>query len=300
MVFRKILKLRKPTYAIIILAIFSVNKYLQVIAYNSYKSWPADARIMSYNIAIGAHDVTISPEARKDSLYSIIKSINPDIICLQECSRWHIRGFEQLIKEEYPYEAHSYNMYSKLEVINTTVLQPDTTSREYRILKNEHSELFYSSRNTGILYCADIKLADNIVRVINVRLASNNVSTMRESSNAGKIRSALRNYSYGKKLRYLQVRTICKVIEESPYPVILCGDMNDISGSSTIKDIINMGLKDAWWDSGNGYGATYSDRGLALRIDYVLHSKAIESLQSNIYETSFSDHLPLVVDFRIR
>lgn len=85
------------------------------------------------------------------------------------------------------------------------------------------------------------------------------------------------------------------------------GDMNDISGSYTLRRIESVellrhgsaGLTDAWWKGGFGYGTTYHDHSLRLRLDYILYDEDRLTLTDvKEIDTDASDHNALVGGFR--
>ena len=86
------------------------------------------------------------------------------------------------------------------------------------------------------------------------------------------------------------------------------GDMNDISGSYTLRrieaaELLRQGsaeLADAWWKGGFGYGTTYHDPGLRLRLDHILYDEDRLTLSDiKVIDTDASDHNALVDGFRI-
>lgn len=86
------------------------------------------------------------------------------------------------------------------------------------------------------------------------------------------------------------------------------GDMNDISSSYTLRRIESVGtlrhgsagLTDAWWKGGFGYGTTYHDHGLRLRLDHILYDEHCLTLSDvKVIDTDASDHNALVGGFRI-
>src|SRR5690606_914189 len=70
----------------------------------------------------------------------------------------------------------------------------------------------------------------------------------------------------GFKMRARQVEAISALIKESPYPVIVCGDLNDTPASYSYKQL-KQGLHDAFVRSGKGIGQTFINKLPALRID---------------------------------
>ena len=81
-------------------------------------------------------------------------------------------------------------------------------------------------------------------------------------------------------------------ISVSPYPVIVCGDFNDIPSSFTYSEL-SANLKDAFRESGSGFGKTYLGAFPSFRIDYILHDKIIESTAYHTGVEKYSDHYPV-------
>lgn len=77
------------------------------------------------------------------------------------------------------------------------------------------------------------------------------------------------------------------------------GDMNDFNCSAPLDTLMSCGLKDSWWEGGNGYGSTFHSGWMRLRIDYILHSKELKLENVKVIDTDLSDHNPLVAGFSI-
>jgi endonuclease/exonuclease/phosphatase family metal-dependent hydrolase len=97
-------------------------------------------------------------------------------------------------------------------------------------------------------------------------------------------------------LRAAQAREVKAEIEKSPYPVIVCGDMNDVPNSYSYQTI-GSNLKDAYAEKGRGVGRTFKFLSPTLRIDYIFHSTELELNQVQVIRPSLSDHNPVVADF---
>ena len=77
--------------------------------------------------------------------------------------------------------------------------------------------------------------------------------------------------------------------------------MNDVSGSYSINRLKKAGLKDAWWEKGCGYGATFHGNWLRLRIDHVLYEEEKIQLASvRVIESDLSDHYAVIASFCLR
>ena len=113
---------------------------------------------------------------------------------------------------------------------------------------------------------------------------------------AGK--SILRKMKTANLLRSSQARAVREAINKSPYPVIVCGDMNDVPNSNAYQ-IISDGLHDAFTEKGWGIGRTFKFLSPTLRIDYVLHSKSLPVEQVQVLRSRQSDHSPVIADFNL-
>lgn len=91
----------------------------------------------------------------------------------------------------------------------------------------------------------------------------------------------------------------------SPRPVVVCGDFNDLPTSRAIS-MMKEDFIDTWEESGEGSGFTYPTATPEKRIDYIFISKpatgspiVLRPVSANVLQSEASDHLPLLVEFRI-
>ncbi|MBC6994406.1 endonuclease/exonuclease/phosphatase family protein [Neolewinella lacunae] len=139
------------------------------------------------------------------------------------------------------------------------------------------------------------------IRVINAHLQSNRISAMAgqigEDDTLGeglnRAESMLRNYRRSAILRAQQANEIRRAIHDSPYPVIVGGDFNDVPSSYTYQRIRSPRLRDAWADRGFGPGTTFTGPLPGLRIDFLLVDTSLSVRSIERIETGFSDHRAL-------
>lgn len=81
---------------------------------------------------------------------------------------------------------------------------------------------------------------------------------------------------------------------------ILMGDFNAEPDSAPVTRLQASGLRDALTPSGLDAAPTYPSPAPSRRIDYVLVSDDVEPVAGTIPHTTASDHLPLVVQIRLR
>ena len=98
--------------------------------------------------------------------------------------------------------------------------------------------------------------------------------------------------------RRMEADAIYESIKDERHPIIVMGDMNDISGSYALHRIKKAGLADAWWKGGLGYGATFHDGWLRLRLDHILYKDDKLKLRHvKVVDSDLSDHNALVASF---
>lgn len=154
---------------------------------------------------------------------------------------------------------------------------------------------------------ADLLINTDTVRIFNIHLQSMHFAKeeyefienidqqdMEKVKNAS--RSIIRKMKSAYLLRANQAQEIRVQINKSPYPVVICGDMNDVPNSYAYQTIGN-GLLDSYAEKGRGIGKTFKFLSPTLRIDYIFHSKEIALKQVQVIRPSLSDHYPVVADF---
>ena len=108
----------------------------------------------------------------------------------------------------------------------------------------------------------------------------------------GSIRAIMHKFAYASKQRAIQSDFVKKHINQSPYPVILCGGFNDTPGSYAYN-VLAKDLKDAFRSSGRGLDFSYQRGLLHMRIDHVLYDNALKSYGFNTKNVKYSDHFPV-------
>ncbi len=84
-------------------------------------------------------------------------------------------------------------------------------------------------------------------------------------------------------------------IVQSKYPVLVCGDFNDVPNSYAYSTI-GKGLQNAFVKKGSAIGRTYSSVSPTLRIDNIFLDKKFKVLQFDNDKKKLSDHYPIVAD----
>lgn len=95
--------------------------------------------------------------------------------------------------------------------------------------------------------------------------------------------------------RQVQADRIREEIEKSPYPVIVCGDFNDVPNSYAYETI-GKGLQNAFEKKGAGLGRTFSGIAPTLRIDNIFIDNRYQVEQYVRIKKKLSDHFPIITD----
>ena len=146
---------------------------------------------------------------------------------------------------------------------------------------------------------ATIAVSGDSVQILGVHMASNHYNGSSMGAVLKNDTSSYERYKYAQKQRCFQAHWTKNVVLESKHPIIVMGDMNDFNCSSPLDTLTSCGLRDAWWEGGNGYGYTFHSGWMRLRIDHILHSDKLKLQYIKVIETNLSDHNPVVGEFSI-
>ena len=95
-----------------------------------------------------------------------------------------------------------------------------------------------------------------------------------------------------------EVAVIRQAINDSPYPVIYCGDLNTTPASYNYRYLKGENLQDAFLVKGSGIGNTFYKLGPTLRIDVCFANTSLKVLQYIREKKDLSDHYPVITDIR--
>ncbi|MBL0182348.1 MAG: endonuclease/exonuclease/phosphatase family protein [Chitinophagaceae bacterium] len=244
----------------------------------------------------------------EEEMTEVIKKSNADILCLQEYVYLKDKKVRDTISPALKESGYKYSYFVQTNytyrIYQTTVITGVAIISKYPIVDTAHFFYDYDDYAEPIIY-ADIKVNDRTVRIFSTHLQSvmfdnyhyqilHNLKDPRKASitESKAIAYRLRN-AYIK--RAGQAELLNKKVKESPYPVIICGDFNDVPNSYSYFTA-KGGLQDAFLKKGSGFGKTLRIISPTLRIDYILADKKFDVTQYKKTEVPYSDHYPILAD----
>lgn len=304
----------KPGYTFIsliamILAWTPLKHLVKIRISHSFEIKKADntLRVMSWNVEhFKIAEYKKHPE-KKLQMIGLINNYNPDVACFQEMvasdkNPAAINNLEGFMKElKMPYYYYSYN--SKLDF-----------DKDHRFgiiilskfpLVNKMTVSYNPNDYNSIFQYADVVKGADTFRVYNahlqsLRFSNNDLQYIEDpeidnEKNFRESKSVLSKLKNGFLKRKEQSDHLRKEITQSPYPVIVCGDFNDVPNSYAYKTI-GKGLKNAFAEKGAGIGRTYSHMSPTLRIDNIFTDQRFLIEQYVRVNRKISDHYPVIAD----
>lgn len=241
-----------------------------------------------------------------ENVMQLICEADPDIICLQEffprtASRT-VASVDSLLEGYRPVDGYGKEQEPDIQEIQQLIYT------RLKVLDSGHFLLADVPAATNTVW-ADVVAGDDTVRVINNHLLSTQINAaddiyltkmgyIIDTAADDRMRSIIGRFSRNSIRRADQTDSLAIAIASSPHPVIVCGDFNDPPMSYTYHRI-SEGLQDAFCVKGKGYSHTFRGFNNVLRIDYVLLSPSFEVTEYTVEDVDYSDHLPVMVRFKL-
>jgi endonuclease/exonuclease/phosphatase family metal-dependent hydrolase len=257
--------------------------------------------VMSYNVRL--FDLYNAPPGEtgvvKGKIFNYLRTENPDIVCFQEFyhqdkptsfpTKDSILTFLGI--QDY-HERYAHKLRGRQNFGVAIVSKFPMIAKGGVNFENQNEDDYN--------YCiyADVVKNSDTFRIYNVHLQSIRLKSAEHSvfdeNGQNKPKSSTIRLMIDKLLiaypkRAQQARRVMEHIVESPYPTIVCGDFNDTPLSYTYNQF-NKFLIDSYRNTSTGIGATYVGKVPAGRIDYIFHTKELNSVDFKIQKKALSDH----------
>jgi len=260
-------------------------------------------KVLTYNVRLFNFYQDADSENSYNEFIQLIVSQNPDVICLQEVLISKNSGITlDRLKRDFRHTSFTY--YKLINNPSGSRKYGNVIFSKYPII-NKGEVAYNKTYNRSIF--ADLLINNDTLRIYNNHLQSFNLGSQNfsfltdfEHNFDEDPLDEIQDISFRMKAAYIQramqANQLKKHISQTRLPVIVCGDFND-TPVSYVYYCIKKDLKDAFVESGRGFGKTYDQIFPAFRIDYILHSKELYPVDFKTLETKLSDHYPVVSNF---
>ncbi len=276
-------------------------------------------RIMSWNV--DNFDLLENKKNQdvKNQMLNLINKHNPDIACFQEMvagdttvdldneyyrkyAFYPLLGFDSALGfKNHFYSYNPKNDFARQQHFGIVIFS------KYPII-NKKTISVYPHNYNSIFQYVDIVKANDTFRVFNIHLQSlrftqDNLQYISDATSTteldlDKSKNIISKLKTGFIKRQKQSNFIKEKMNQSPYPVIVCGDFNDVPNSYAYCSI-GKGLKNAFAEKGSGIGRTFSSISPTLRIDNVFVDSKFEVQQYTRIAKKLSDHFPVITDVKM-
>lgn len=201
----------------------------------------------------------LSPDTLKVAA-QLINSYQPDLICLQERPHTNLVSYD-LIKGSFPQHKYKATNSREDENLNITIFSKFPLSS---------IKTWYFKDTYNKMIQADVDWNGETFRIFSVHL---------QTTGHGK------NLFTNIRKRASQSDLLKAEVKKSPYPVIVCGDFNDIPLSYTVLNLIPI-LN----DQSLSLVGSYQKLGTLFKIDYILSSPNLHRVSYDLVKNPWSDH----------
>jgi endonuclease/exonuclease/phosphatase family metal-dependent hydrolase len=270
---------------VLLMGITFINKFYKFSA-KDYPETEKDFTVMSYNVRLFNVFKWFERDDVPENIRGFINDKNPDILCIQEYS-----NSGDIDLKVYP---HRYIFMDGKQIKTAQAI-----FSKFPII--DQGIIFFPNSNNIVVF-ADIKKGKDIIRIYNMHLQSIKISP--DVNEINENIDVLNQGGKSQKLFYriskafMQQQQQAEIFKEhknkSPYPIIICGDMNNSAFSYVYRNIKGK-LKDSFEEVGIGFGATYKFRYYPARIDYIFadENMTVKKFES-FPEFENSDHYPIM------
>ncbi len=269
----------------VIIVVWTNGKYGILAVHPFLGKWGGELRVLTWNV----HRSSIVDNEQQVEMVKEVLEQNADLVQLNEFTMDSCLVLDSLLRLEYSY-VEDYNahfasgdiMYSKKQLFNSGQRMVAEKGKSFA----NHEMTIMCGKDS--VYIVGVHLMGNNDSITNRLIKSERKEYYNHFYHLYKERQEDRKSS----AHYLK-----QWAKECPHAMIIMGDMNDFSVSAPMDSLRDAGMKNAWWEGGFGYGATFKQGWMRLRIDHIYYNDRLELKNVKVVETDLSDHKMLVADF---
>ena len=246
-----------------------------------------EIKVMTYNVRLfNRYQLWIKRHGVPNEIDTLIKRNLPDILCFQEYELnrdYYTKTFPYYFSlpefKENP-KSHSA-IFSKFPLLNKGIVEfPE--SLQYAMY-------------------ADVVLPSDTIRLYNIHLQSFKISDYNYQWNESKewVKYVLISLRLGFKKQGKQIYLIKNHIKKSPYPVLICADLNSTSFSYPYGQLTDK-FQDSFIERGSGIGTTCHFNHIPFRIDFILADSSFVISSHRVIRRPLSDHYPVISSLLLR
>ncbi len=292
-------KLRWPFVLSVLALVLSAPRLASLVKIGSPVEMEAEPiRLMIYNVRMFNRYKWIDRKGVAGEIKDLVLAYAPDIICFQE---YHENS--NTPKFDYP----TRNI---LKLANGNTGELAILSRFPEVKRGYLALGQGTNPEQRSLIYSDLIVRGDTLRLINVHLASLGLGNKQRRWMEGEagdnedvedvktgVLEGLRRLVRSSQNRAEEIDDLLEFLENSPHPVLVCGDFNDVPASNAFERIKRHGLIDSFEKSGRGLGETFAGSRLPLRIDAVWGDSSTVFVGHRVIRKKLSDHYPIAVDF---
>jgi endonuclease/exonuclease/phosphatase (EEP) superfamily protein YafD len=263
---------------------------------------PHDLSVMSFNAALfnpyRSYTLESDPHLL-DEFYQYLRTTpSPDVLCIQE---FYHSGLEEntmtadsIVKlggytSFYTNPRYDEDFQGVVGVMTFSTLPMVGRGR-----------LVFGQDDVYNGHWVDIASGADTVRVFNLQLRSMSIRWHRDRGLWDNLTDIYQRLLRGYEAREVELAAIERYLRASPYPVIVCADINALPYSITYRRL-RMLFENAFEQKGRGLGFTYRDFPWFVRIDNQFFSPSLEATHFEVLpDIAISDHYPILAHYRLR
>ncbi|MBX2845492.1 MAG: endonuclease/exonuclease/phosphatase family protein [Saprospiraceae bacterium] len=282
----------------------NVTSFFSVSPFTS-KSPDNALKIMSYNVRNFELYHWEENDEKRDEIFDLIREENPDIVCFQEfySGQNHTTTAGVAKALDMPYSYFEVGLTNKKNYsFGIAIFSKYPLTNKARIKLGTKGNL---AQKADVIKGQDTLSLFNI-HLASVRFSREDYSYIEElkddATKAGKrsqTKQIANKLKDGTIKRSIQAHSVKARMEDSPYPVVVCGDFNDTPVSYAYQ-VLADNMQDTYQKTGFGVGHTFNDILPLFRIDYILVSPNFKVHNTKVIQKKISDHYPVITEVSLR